>query len=98
MCALLVAIVSMPVLVRTSHQLSTDVPVKPKPSLLRSYKAGERATEKFNQFETVFITSGSVGLEHGAKVFSQFFLDAFLVGPLPIAHSQALRAPPLPLL
>ncbi|HEY7446158.1 MAG TPA: hypothetical protein VH701_27295 [Vicinamibacterales bacterium] len=95
LCALIVAMVSVPVLVRTSHQLSTDVPVKPKPSLLRSCKGNERTIEKINQFETVFGAPGSIATEHGAEVCSRFSLDALLVGARLIAHSQALRAPPV---
>jgi hypothetical protein len=69
--------------------------LKPKPSLVRFYKGSERAPDKLSQFEPVFTTPGSVAVEHGSAVISRFSLDTLLVGPRLIAHSQALRAPPV---
>ena len=94
LCGLIIALIAVSVLVRTSQQLSPDVPLKPKPSVVRLYKGSERAPEKLNQFETAFVTASSDGATPGAEVFSRFSPDALLVGPRLIAHSQALRAPP----
>ena len=92
---LIIALIAVPVLVRTSLQLSPDVPLKPKPSVVRLHKGNERAPEKLSPSETTFVTPGSDGATPGAEVFSRFSLDALLVGPRLIAHSQALRAPPV---
>ena len=92
---LIIALIAVPVLVRTSLQLSPDVPLKPKPSVVRLYKESERAPEKLTLSETAFVAPGSDGATPGAEVFSRFSLDGLLVGPRLIAHSQALRAPPV---
>ena len=95
LCGLIVALLAVPVLIRTSQQLSPDVPLKPKPGVVRLYKGSERASEKLNQFETASVTQGSDPAAPGAQVFTRVSLDALLVGPRLIAHSQALRAPPV---
>jgi hypothetical protein len=92
---LIITLLVVPVLVRTAHQLSATTPVKPKPSLVRVCKGNERAPESLSQVDSVFAAPGSVRMEHGAEVVPRFSLDALLVGLRLIAHSQALRAPPV---